>query len=244
MFKKGWSNSATMKMAAVAAALAALLGAGFVVPVSASAAGGPCRVMPDGTCVPVEYTYIEQDGTHIFGPEGQEIARQMMLDMPITTSGTPEHPVIAVDRKQIHSDVLPYIDPKTNRTMVPLRFIAEALGAEVGYDAEKAIIRREGLEVLVWFNTNKAMVNGKEVYLDAPAVLVPPGRTMVPLRFISEAFGCKVDWVGADGPDDPRVTIWKGGKYQIWIWAPWGFWGPYSLGDRAEVGNWNLRYLP
>lgn len=241
MMGKRWSYRKTMKTAATLAALAALLSVGIAVPASASYEGGACEYMPDGTCVPIEYEYSEQDGSHIFGPEGRAIAEQMALDMPISTSGTPEHPVIAVDRKQVFSDVEPYIDPVTNRTMVPLRFIAEALGAEVGYDAEKAMIRREGLEVLVWYNTNKAVVNGKEMYLDAPAVLVPPGRTMVPLRFISEAFGCKVDWVGANGPDDPRVTNWLGGKYQIWIWAPWGFWGPYSLGDREEAGNWNLR---
>lgn len=65
-------------------------------------------------------------------------------------------------------------------------------------------------------------------------------RTLIPLRFIAEAFGCKVDWVGADGPDDPRAHPWDGGKYQIWIWAPWMFWGNYNLGDRAEARNWNL----
>lgn len=42
-----------------------------------------------------------------------------------------------------------------------------------------------------------ATVDGQTVALDAPAMLVPPGRTMVPLRFVAEALGCRVDWDGA-----------------------------------------------
>lgn len=241
MTNKRWSYR-TKRVAAALVAFAALFSVGFGFPGTALA---DCIPMSDGSCKPVvqdrEIIHTEQDGTDIFGPEGRAIAAEVAKDMPIQTSGTPESPVIVVDRKQVKSDVLPFIDPATNRTMVPLRFIAEALNAEVDYDAEKAIINREGLEVLVWYNTNKATINGREVYLDAPAVLVPPGRTMVPLRFISEAFGAKVDWVGANGPDDPRAKPWDGGKFQVWIWAPWMFWGNYNLGDRNEAGSWNLR---
>lgn len=64
-----------------------------------------------------------------------------------------------------------------------------------------------------------ALVDGKEVPLDAPPVIQPPGRTMVPVRFVAEAMGAKVYWVG----DQP---IWKktdgtlGGRYQVHIYTP------------------------
>ncbi len=48
-----------------------------------------------------------------------------------------------------------------------------------------------------------ATVDGRAVTLDAPARIVPPGRTVVPLRFVSEALGCRVDWDG----DTQTVTI-------------------------------------
>lgn len=245
MIEVRWSYRTT-KVAAVLAAVATLLSVGFAVPASADAVSAPCEYMPDGTCIPVEYVYYEQDGTHIFGPEGQAIAYQMTLDMPITVSGTPEHPVVAVDRKQVQFDygVLPWLNPETNRTLVPIRPIAEAMGFEVTWTPDRPkdiFIEREGTSVHLVIGSDQATVNGKTIKLDQPAVLMNDARTMVPLRFIVEAFGAKVDWVGKDGPSDPRVTRWLGGQYQIWIWSPWGFWGTYTLGDRAEVGNWNLR---
>ena len=48
-------------------------------------------------------------------------------------------------------------------------------------------------------DNNKARVNGEEKVIDADnhnvkPIMVPPGRTMLPLRFVSENLGCKVDW--------------------------------------------------
>lgn len=48
-------------------------------------------------------------------------------------------------------------------------------------------------KVVVTLNSNVAVIDGKPVSLEAPPVIVK-GKTMVPLRFIGEAFGAKVDW--------------------------------------------------
>lgn len=48
-------------------------------------------------------------------------------------------------------------------------------------------------QVIVTLNSNVAVIDGKPVSLEAPPVIVK-GKTMVPLRFIGEAFGAKVDW--------------------------------------------------
>ncbi len=97
-------------------------------------------------------------------------------------------------------DVPPVI--LNGRTLVPLRAIFEALGAEVTWDdaSETAIGVRRGVRVSVTVDSSAATINGKAVTLDQPAVLMD-GRTLVPLRFISEAYGCEVGW------DDATQTV-------------------------------------
>lgn len=97
-------------------------------------------------------------------------------------------------------DDKPYIDTNTGRTMVPIRFISEKLGAKVDWNnaERKAIIQKDGKTIVLPIGSNTAMVNGKPVTFDAPAVLKGV-RTFVPLRFISEAYGAKVDWDAKTG---------------------------------------------
>ncbi|MDQ3814856.1 MAG: copper amine oxidase N-terminal domain-containing protein, partial [Armatimonadota bacterium] len=84
------------------------------------------------------------------------------------------------------------------RTVVPMRDIFEALGANVQWNAvsQGIIATRSGTRVNLQINNRAAMVNGRRVTLDQPAVLWR-GRTMVPLRFVSEALGANVDWNSA-----------------------------------------------
>lgn len=85
----------------------------------------------------------------------------------------------------------------SGRTLVPLRGIFEKLGAEVSWDPETREISAEkkGISVNLTVDSAKAYVNGKEVTLDVPAIIIS-GRTMVPLRFVSEAMGAIVEWDG------------------------------------------------
>lgn len=102
---------------------------------------------------------------------------------------------IRVDGKFVDCDVQPYI--KNERTMVPIRAISEALGAEVGYDdaTKTAIISKDGKIVKVTMDSNSAFVDDNELVLDAPAENVD-GRIFVPVRFVSEGLGCNVEWIG------------------------------------------------
>ncbi len=59
-----------------------------------------------------------------------------------------------------------------------------------------------------------AIVNGKNMFMDAPSY-ISQGRTMVPIRFISEAFGAQVNWNDRDQSvnivqKDTRLTLWIG----------------------------------
>ena len=95
--------------------------------------------------------------------------------------------------EKMEFDVPPVI--LNGRTLVPLRAIFEKLGAEVSWDAvsETAIGVRRGVKVSVTVNSSAATINGKAVTLDQPATLID-GRTLVPLRFVSESFGAEVSW--------------------------------------------------
>lgn len=80
-------------------------------------------------------------------------------------------------------------------TMIPIRAVADVFGFEVAFESETKKITIEGngkiVELIV--GSKKAKINGVETTLVAPAI-INSGRTLVPIRFISEAFGAKVDW--------------------------------------------------
>ncbi|MBQ3110729.1 MAG: leucine-rich repeat protein [Clostridia bacterium] len=84
---------------------------------------------------------------------------------------------------------------KNDRTMVPMRAIFESLGADVSWDdsTKTAIGVKDGVEVKITIGENVLYKNGEAIELDAPAEITND-RTMVPVRAISEAFGCTVEW--------------------------------------------------
>jgi rhodanese-related sulfurtransferase len=87
------------------------------------------------------------------------------------------------------------------RTMLPIRFLAQALGARVAWNAstQEVAIYLQFIEIKLQIGKADALINGKKVAID-PAndkvkpVVVPPGRTLLPLRFVAESLQCKVDW--------------------------------------------------
>jgi len=88
-------------------------------------------------------------------------------------------------------DQKPFID--NGRTFVPLRFVSEALGCKVTWENNTAGVKRGGIDIAMPIGSKTPVVNGNTKTLDAPAKLTN-GRTMVPLRFVSECLGAKVDW--------------------------------------------------
>ena len=105
-------------------------------------------------------------------------------------------PVIAV---QLNGEVVDFGDVQPvivdNRTLVPFRALLEQMGAEVNWDANTKEVKAvsENNEIILKIGSKEASVNGKKVMLDVPAQ-IKDGRTLVPLRFISENFGYKVDF--------------------------------------------------
>lgn len=90
------------------------------------------------------------------------------------------------------------------RVFIPLRDVAETLGAQVSWDPATRSVRgsREGRSFALPLGSNRAYVGDRVVALDAPARMVN-GKTMVPLRFAAEALGADVAW----RPSTGRVAI-------------------------------------
>ncbi len=90
-------------------------------------------------------------------------------------------------------DQKPMMD--NNRVLIPTRFVAQQLGGKVDYNSStKVVTIKQGDKTIVLkINSAKVSVNGKSITLDVPAKVVR-GRTMVPLRFVSEGMGAYVDW--------------------------------------------------
>ena len=98
--------------------------------------------------------------------------------------------VMLVDEQEILMDVAPFIDPQVSRTMLPIRFIAEWLGADVKWQPETNQVRivLGDQEILLTIGSTTALVNGTATEMDCPAE-IKDSRTFVPLRFISETLG-------------------------------------------------------
>jgi len=100
---------------------------------------------------------------------------------------------IEIDGKALKTDVDPTI--VQGRTLIPIRSIIEDLKGKINWDGvnKKVTIQYNDKNIELKIDSNIAAVNGKQVELDVPAMIVNK-RTMIPLRFIAENFGFFVEW--------------------------------------------------
>ncbi|PKM42081.1 MAG: copper amine oxidase [Firmicutes bacterium HGW-Firmicutes-8] len=98
-----------------------------------------------------------------------------------------------VNGKQLKFDVPPV--NQNGRVLVPLRSIFEELGADVRWDEQTQTITAQlGVtELILHVGKDEAEINGERITLDVPPQ-IKNGRTLVPLRFVSEALGAEVKW--------------------------------------------------
>lgn len=91
-------------------------------------------------------------------------------------------------------------------TLIPIRGVSEALDAKVSWDGDNQTveIEKDGKEMTLYIDSHTALIDGQAVELEMPAHITN-NRTMVPLRFVMEAFDLEVDWDG----DTRTVQITK-----------------------------------
>ncbi|MDI9477104.1 MAG: stalk domain-containing protein [Natronincolaceae bacterium] len=119
------------------------------------------------------------------------------------TIGRPE---TSVNGKSYILDAVPYIDIDAGRTLVPVRFISEAMGAEVNWDPKtrQAIITDENKQIVLTIDSRDVLINGEKQTIDCAAT-IHSNRTYVPLRFVSEALEAQVEY----NEETKGITITK-----------------------------------
>ncbi|PRR74175.1 stalk domain-containing protein [Neomoorella humiferrea] len=149
------------------------------------------------------------------------------LSRPGLAQGQQEIPVF-VDGLRVDFDVQPII--QNGRVLVPFRATGEALKVEVAWDGTtRTVSATDGKNsVRLQIDNNTAYHNGTPIPLDVPPQILN-GRTLIPLRFFSEAFGCRVDWDGA--LMEVRITSPPAAMTVI---------GFYALGDERTSSWTNL----
>lgn len=102
-----------------------------------------------------------------------------------------------VNSKAIDTPAMPAIQFE-GRVVVPAREVFSAAGATVNYQAEenKVYVHQGNTLIILGINSTEAWVNGQVATLDMPAKLIN-GKVMIPVRFIGEKLGFKVDWEDA-----------------------------------------------
>ena len=102
-------------------------------------------------------------------------------------------PYVVLNNKILGFDVPPIIEDGS--TLVPMRFLFEQMGADVEWNSETQTATATLDNTVVTFSIDNinAEVNKTSATMDVPARLIN-GKTMVPLRFLSENMGYTVEW--------------------------------------------------
>jgi len=135
------------------------------------------------------------------------IASLLLSSMALSTVAFAERDIkVNINGNPVEFDVPPTI--KEERTFVPMRKIFETLGCAVEWvDDEQIIFATIGSRIMVMqlgnnkINLTDVISNEDKSFEMDVLPFIEDGRTLVPLRCISEALDCKVDW------DDETSTV-------------------------------------
>lgn len=132
--------------------------------------------------VPLPEVIYEPDETEIVEPPEDAVPR---LRFQIRST------FYTVDGSIRVLDAPPFIDHDTNRTMVPLRAIAEGLGADVAWDGNTRMvgISLDGTTLLIAVGTPLPGGMGQS--------MIVADRVFVPLRYVVEQLGAEINWNAA-----------------------------------------------
>ena len=142
-------------------------------------------------------------------PKEEKPVTKMEMDWKLELAigiGTIDRDINGVDSK-IKMDVAPYI--RDGRTMLPIRYVAEALGFDVEWirSTRTVVLRNSNTRVEIPVDTNKIIVNGT-VYTSDVKPEIKNNRTMLPIANIARALGLK------DGKD----IIWNSKSKMVTIY--------------------------
>ncbi|MCK5848461.1 MAG: fibronectin type III domain-containing protein [Caldisericia bacterium] len=107
--------------------------------------------------------------------------------------------IITINGRKETMDVSPMV--QFERTVLPIRHVVEGLGGTLTYEVHTKVITivLDKIFIEMQLKNPIATVNGKKKQFDpldnrVMPISIPPGRTMIPVRFVAENLGCKVEW--------------------------------------------------
>jgi len=123
------------------------------------------------------------------------------------TLGATSYQVMEGGQTQVmYADAAPFLE--NDRTYVPVRYLALALGIpESGIswlpDTQTVVLAHNGTTVSMSIGDKVIYINNQPLTMDVAPLIKPPGRTFLPARYVTEAFGYQVSWQG----QEQTVTI-------------------------------------
>ena len=139
----------------------------------------------------------------------------LLLSTIVSAESTESEDTIKVklNSSEIEFDINPFIDD-SNRTIVEARGISEALGANITWDSDTrtVTIEKDNSIIKLVIGESFYTINGVVHTMDTAPVIVE-GRTMIPVRFVSEALGQDVSWDSVN--DTVVLTTDDGYSYTI-----------------------------
>lgn len=140
------------------------------------------------------------DGTEPGGGEDIPVKDSKIIKLIIGKLET------SIDGEPYTLDAAPFINADVGRTLVPVRFISEAIGAEVNWEPKtrQATITDERKQIILTIGSKDVLVNGEKQTIDCAATIYS-NRTYVPLRFVSETLEAQVDY----NEETREITITK-----------------------------------
>jgi len=99
-----------------------------------------------------------------------------------------------IGKDQVTLEASPYINKGT--TMVPLRFISDAFKAKIEWFSigkGRIVLTTPSKSIQLDIGETSAFIDGQKLPLQAPPE-IKSGRTFVPVRFIAEGLGARIEW--------------------------------------------------
>jgi carboxyl-terminal processing protease len=150
--------------------------------------------------------YIEDDDQQL--TEATEILTKWLrnkhreLFSPAITLFVGEHKSF-VKGKEVAMAEAPFVEG--GRTYVPIRFVSESLGLQVNWNEKEQEIRimNDNRIITMKPNSNIAVIGNDQYTFDVP-VIIKDSRSYLPIRFLIQLFGRKIDWI----VDKKQINIW------------------------------------
>ncbi|MGZ9584932.1 stalk domain-containing protein [Paenibacillus marinisediminis] len=175
------------------------------------------------------------------------------LLVPTLTNAALPLRVVVDGERVLFPDAQPFVDAN-NRTQVPIRFVSEALGAEVGWDnkSRTATVKYGKKTITLVVGKKEYELDGKKQSMDTVALLKDE-RTFVPIRFVSEGLGATVkydtkintvyistpEYTGGTGDKDMVIEDMYGFKVALFTGSTLNI----ERGDYDEYGTKNRALL-